>query len=663
MAQQTTTQTNATRQAFGYILLAAGLYSLVPFAVDKSGSSQSPFIVGAGITVGYAIYTELARRRMTNENSLTYLSILQRYRSNDVAHVGLAMLLGLCALNAFDFLFFTWSTSFVDTAASSSIYELWPLTWFIAMQFVDRRRHQMNVKPTLSPMTICLMLLATVGLALIVYSTAAPNDDRATSQIPILGVSLALMAPVLGSLATLQFLFADRILYGRSATTRASWQLLKQKSISKENAEETLTHTAQALSHIFASPIVIAIAIVENGSASVLWSRAFVGGLICGIVLSGPGGALVRRAHIVSSRREVISLQYLAPVFALGWLAWLTEITVGRIDFLILGTVTIVAINMLINVDPEVVSRATDADQSDEPSSDAARDSDGIGIQARYSLKALVLSLLAFGMIIYFRDAILQGDDFIWEVGDYWSILSLASTVFALLLAFRLTRVENLLLAEDHRTFGVIRRIEMLPKAMFSNSPETNTRERLLDHIRDLNRAGRLDEYEDAYYKANSVLSNIAQQALDDSAYGYDEKREIAEIRTEIDALAHGRQYAREFAERIALWLMGGIIVALCLAVPPQYKGWPRVLAETFSVLLASVVVFMLFHLADMRRSRGNELLKSPASDTTAIAEGLYVRFQADKDYGWQRIFAGIIILGIVATLFGLLTWSSLVGV
>ena len=660
MTRSTKTRVGATRRAFAYVMAAAMLYSLVPLTIDTLGSSRVPFIVGAGITLGYAVFTEMARRRSSRQYSITYTNILRRCSSDAVSGTSVVLLLGFAALNAFDFLFLTWSTSFIDTAASSSLYELWPLIWFIGMLCVDRKRHRLKTVARVSPVTISLMLLGASAIALIIYSTNTSDPVSGEPEIPILGIVLALIAPIIGCLATLHFLFSDRIIYGRSTTTDDVWTLLSDSSIPTENAEETLGHAAQVFSHAFATPLVILLATAEGSFPSLLWSKEFIGGIFCGALLSGPAGSFLRRAHIISSHREVITLQYLSPIFALGWLAAFTEIVVGRFDFLIFGTVTIVAINMLMNVDPDTRNQEETVG-SEGSARSTISDSGGVSIQARHSLKALVLSLLGFGMFIYFRDEILPGDDFGWDDGGYWAVLALAATVFALLLAFRLTRVENLLLAEDYRTLGLVRRIEMLPREMFSHRKDSNIRGDLLHQIRVLNSAGRLSEYKIAYDRAHTILSDLVRKALKyDMAYSFDERLEIAEIRTEVDALAHGRQHAREFTERIALWMMGGIIVVLCLAVPPQSLGWARLLAETFSTLLGSVVVFMLFHLADMRRSRSDELLMSPEGDGTGKPDGLYVRFRADTDYTWQRIFAGLIIFGIVITVVGLLAWSRL---
>lgn len=376
------------------------------------------------------------------------------------------------------------------------------------MQYVDRKRFRAKIVSRVSLMTIGLMLMSTGALALILYSARAPASSEAAYGLPILGVFLAVMAPIVGGLAALNFLVADHILYGKTKLPSDSWKVALEQSGSAETAEASLSHAAQALSHSIATPIVMVLAIVESDFPSQSWFIAFAGGVVCGVCLSGQGGALVRQSHIISSHREIITLQYLAPILALGWLSFLTEINVARYDFLIFGTVSIVAINMLINVDPEApYDERTAADR--RSMQDTAPAGQSIPFRARYSLKALVLCLLGFGMFIYFRDELLSTQQFGWDAGDYWAVLALSATIFALLLAFRLTRVENLLLAEDYRTFGLIRRVEMLPERIFSTMYNSYTKDDLLSHIRKLNQADRLGEYQAAYEKAHRVLSGL----------------------------------------------------------------------------------------------------------------------------------------------------------
>ncbi len=606
--------------------------------------------VGAGFIVGYALSTHVARYYSSDNRPVSYRHILRRCRSGQVALGSLIFSFVLMVINSFDYLFFSWSTVYMDTAVSSSLMEIWPVLWILAFQYIDRARYGVSEYRVVPFITVVLMILGAGAIALVIFSSVSTQFSDQSASLPILGILLGIVAPAVGALGAFNFLLTDRILFGKTRSAKDDWAILASEDVELEQVEESITHAGVVLSRVCATPIVVLVAVLDDGFRSALLSRPFLGGLLCGLLLNGPGSVLLRRAHIISSRREIISLQYLSPILSLFWLALFTSIDVARMDFLIFGTVSIVALNMLINADPEQ-KKGVEFDDREA----------GV-IQERYSLKALVISLLGFGMLIFFRDELLTGYDLSWsEDGSYWAVLGLASTVFALLLAFRLTRVESLLLAEDYRTLGIVRRVEMLPKKIFGTQDDEDSKMYLLEWIRRLNRANSLDEYRHAYNRTHRFFQVILNRIDEgDLQLTGEEKLEVSAIRTELDALAHGRQHAREFAERVALWLIGGTIVVICMAVPPQGSDWARVLSEIFSIVLSSIVIYLLFHLADLRRSRADELLMEKDPDWKFLSDGLYVRFRDENDATWQRIFSGLIIVGIVATVVGLLVWNRL---
>ena len=652
-----------TTRALVLLGISAIATSLIPVSIELSGSTGAPMTVGAGFLVGYTLFTHASRYTNRALRPIPYSQILRRCRDEYVPTGQIVILLVIMMIGAFGYVAFSWSTRYIDTAVSSSLFELWPVAWILVFQFVDRRRHGKQEYRIVPLSTILLMALGTGAITLVIFSTANPATGQTGIELPIFGVSLGLLAPILGAFAAFNYLLVDRLMFGKAHRQDDDWDIL-ESSRHQKGIEESVIHSGVVLARIFAVPIVLILAVLEVGITSAFVSRQFIGGMLCGFVLNGPAGFLVRRANVISSRREIISLQYLSPVLALAWLAVLTDIDVHRLDFLIFGTVSIVALNMLINADPErkKSSKVIDALESDD---------EKVGtIQERYSLKALVVSLLLFGMLVYFRDELLAEADLSWsETGNYWAVLGLASTVFALLLAFRLTRVESLLLAEDHRTLGLARRIEALPDEVLVVDSELSDlvatqdpKSSLLTWVRELNRAVRLHQYRSAYTKANRLLESIkVVHSRNSSVFSHEVNSQLVEIRTELDALAHGRQQAREFAERVALWLIGVTIIAVCLAVPIEEAGLARLLSEIFVTMLASIVVYLLFHLADMRRSRADELLVGyDEGEPDRLRDGFSVRFRDEKDAQWQRIFAGIIILGVVVTVVALLAWARL---
>ena len=555
------------------------------------------------------------------------------------------------------YVFFAWSTRYIDIAVSSSLYELWPIAWLVAFQYIDRTNRRVGEYRIVPFVNIILMILGAGPLALVILSTASRASSGHGLALPVFGIVLGTVAPMIAALTAFSFAFVNDLVPGKSRNPSDDWNLLPSSVFEQRRFEESVLHGVVVLSRIGLIPVVIAIAIIDVGLRAAIFSRSFAGGILVGLLLFGPAGYIIRKAHVISARREIISLQYVSPILALVWLALVTDIDIARKDFLIFGTVSIVALNMLINADPERKRKKGETDRREYIQRDSGR------IQERYSLKALVVALLGFGMFIYFRDGVFVVDDLLWsENGSYWAVVGLASTVFALLLAFRLTRVEALLVAEDYRTLGLVRRIEIFPREMFGTEESISGKPSLLMLVRQLNRSNTLDEYRRSYTQANAILQDMVNRIISNELHASAEQRnEIAQIRTELDALAHGRQQAREFAERIALWLIGTTIMAFCLALPPESSGWSRLLSETFAVMLASIVVYLLFHLADMRRSRADELLTDKnVSEAVASERDLYVRFRDEKDARWQRIFAGLIILGVVGTVVGLLAWSRL---
>ena len=670
---QSATTRDSPRAGFAYIVASAILLSLIPLIIDISGSTTRPLMVGAGIVFGFLVFSGFLRPLLpgANKSELSTRRLLERYKSQKVSALSILLPIIATGIAGLSYATFSWSTAYIDTAAASSLFELWPMTWFIAIRLVDSRRHGPHTERYTSWTTYFLMFLGVLAIGLVVYSTRSADGSASTGSFSLQGIALGTLSPIIGALSAFNFLFIDRLIHGRSKSPNDDWDLMRSNGLDEHEVEEYLSLTGILVARCLILPVVLILAWQESMQGN--WSIGpFLGGVAAGLILHGPGDFLIRRAHLVTHRRELIVLQYLTPIFALLWLGVFRGIDIGRIDFLILGTVIIVAINMLVNVDPETVALGHITSTEQDPvgplsvmqsTSRASKrtDAGAHALQERYSLKALVVSLLGFGTFIYFRHEFIASEVLSWVPGDYWAILGLASTVFALLLAFRLTRVESVLLAEDYRTFGLVRSVEMLPSRLFDEDSSSGSKEYLSFWIRQLNRSGDVVEYREAYNRLQVVLQEMTERSLEESRnFDHDVVRDIASIRTEIDTLAHGRQHAREFAERIALWLIGIMIAVLAMAVPAQPGSVAQLLVEIFAILLASVVVFLLFHLADIRRSRADEVLMRRPSSWTGLPDGLYVRFRDRGEIFWQRLFSGMIILGVIGAIAGLIAWDRL---
>ena len=667
-------------KALKYVVLAAFLYALAPTVIDYAGSADRPLTVGAGLMAGYLVFTAGAHHQSYRRSGMlqySYRQVMQRARSVAILLPVVVAVVGT-ALAGVAPVAFTWSTTYIDTAVTASLYETWPILWLMYVHYLDNKKHGPIDIGYRSVATYVMMFLALPAMSLVVFSTyeadgASLGVGSGSFTLPWRGIALALIGPVIGALATFAYLFTDRVLYGSSSHRSDNWKHLPSHEEDVRIAEDAVSMVCVVIAHLMTVPIILGLAIHESGLYSLLMSRHFIVGAVAGLCINGPAMLAIRRAHFASERREVISVQYLAPIGGLFFLWIFRGIDIARMDFLLFGTGAIVALNVLLNVDPENpdqrISKKETTDTagvSGTPPSAPAEveektsDAGALPIKERHSLKALVVALLTFGIFVYFRPELIDPETLIWQAGDYWAVLALASTVFALLLAFRLTRVEALLVSEDHRTLTLVRRIELLPSRLFGLENPDESRATLLRWIRTLNRADSLSKYRRAYNYAHIEVTKIVVRVGDDGLTA-DERREIAEIRSDLDALGHGRQGAREFAERIALWLIGGLIVVLCLAVPEQPEVWAQLLADAFAIVLAAVVIFLLFHLADVRRSRGDELLRERDPEwRSELPDGLYVRFRQDSDVRWQKTISSAIILGLFVLIFGLLAWDRL---
>ena len=605
-------------------------------------------------------------------------------------------MLSITIVAAMNWPIFIWATSYIETAIAAALFELWPFVWFFGLRFVDRNRCYPIDHRRTSAITYVLMAFGMPAIALIIFSTADTSNSGTLIGFSVLGMSLALIAPIVGGSETMGgHLFSDRLLYGygrpRSEPDQDHFKLYR-KVEGRDVSELLIVFATFVFSRAVTAPILLLVAISDSGASFDVLSTPLFQGFLVGFFLTTPAAALLRYANDVTARREIASIQYASPILGIFWLWLFVGIDVNRIDFLMFGTVAIVMLNMLINADPEVpdipVESALDEDVGDgqtlgiQPTGilpeESPRDQADLfaqPVRARYRLKVLVASLLGVGMFIYFRDELFREHDFSWNLGDYWNIIAVASTVFALLLAFRLTRVETLLLNEDDRTLSLIRHVEMLPDRFFvgeNDRTNPNSKRYLVMWIRRLNAAETLTAYRSAYNYSHVATHNIATRiASNEELEISDEMRiHLAHIQKELDALALGRQSAREFGERIALWLVGVTIVVFCLVVPRQASDWARFLSELFAIVLASIVLFLLTHLADIRRSRGNELLMDPDPnwrflDPKAgnVPEGrLYVRFANQKDVSGQRILSSALILVIVSAVVVLLALRRLGG-
>ena len=616
---------NVRGSAVVLIFWGALLHSLVPVSLDQFGSPSAPLQVGLGVIIGTVAYSEIRRRRILKhypEWHLGYGTLYKHVRANPKLRIPMLTYLIILAFAGLAYVAFSASTAYVDTAVTASLYELWPMIYLILFRFVDRNVYGPHKGREHSWTTYALMAAGVPAIALVVYASTS-SSGQADPGVSILGIGLAFVATLMAALNVATFIVIDRVLYRQTSSgTTALSQFHPRKQLEPfhrsqlDDAKEVISLASLVIARTPTIPIFAVLAIVQAGSVWKLFALPTFGGILVGLLLNGPGIRHFRRAHILSTHRELISVQYLTPIGALIWLALVVGIDIARMDLLVFGTVAVVAINMLINMDPDSTETGrlddslTTTDETSETSSSTS-DSTVAEVQERHSLRALVIALLGSAVFIYFRDELWPASTFDWEPGNYWAALGLSATFFALLLAFRLTRVESTLMAENQRTFALIRNVELLPAEYFGTSG-LDIRSRTIEAIRNLNRAASIEDHEFHYSKASNALGTCRDYVCGATASSAEDRRIVSDILAELDGLAYGRQHARSFAERLALWLIGFVVIALGLTVPTEVGDFAHLMSEIVAILLSAIVIYLLAHMADLRRSRRmNSLMNS----------------------------------------------------
>ena len=259
---------------------------------------------------------------------------------------------------------------------------------------------------------------------------------------------------------------------------------------------------------------------------------------------------------------DISPLSYTTPVLSLLWLRLFSNIDVARPDYVIMGASAIIAVNLVLNINPER----------------------NLPVE-RVGFKGLILSLWLFGVYVYLRDRWFTGFDITWRGVDYWAAIALSSTVFALILSFRMSRLNATITAEDGLVIGLLRKMETLHRHGTVNSTGLDLLVESLASIDTSTGGARLQR---AYSQARRVLG----EPIDSESEGT-----LLEVERDLDALVHSKQADSGFGEMLAVAAFGLLTVGLALMARPAVEGWSGFLVEGFSVLFASTIMFLLFNL------------------------------------------------------------------
>ena len=603
------------RLANAYMLLAVALFSALPLIISWGGGGKTPFLfnaaMSAGVVLGCLVF--IAYRY---PSLLFNANMLRLVVGRAIDH---RIVLSIAA--NFNFAFLAWSTRFVDVSISAIMFGTWPI--FIVIIHDRLYKHEERYH-RLSPEILLLIAFGLLGFAFIIVGQAGGFQNVETGRLAelIIGVVLA----TLGAIATACNAFGFR--WGTDLAEEISHAGRPVTAGDESDQDEA---PAQGDLDFLGLLVALLIASAVSGllntfvgisSGEVMDSRSLFIAIVVGGAASGIANAAWRKANLIAHHAGVNALAFAAPVFSLAWLFLLTQTQPENLDYLIIGIIGIVIVNLLINSEAEV----------------------------RFGFKALLLALWTCGAFVYLRDDVLQYlpfGEWQWPGETYFGALGLSATVFTLLRSFRVARLSTQTQEEDNRLYTLFQNVDLLARRDVIHQAARM-------HVISIDKAVTPEQLKTAYQDTKDCLDRAEA-----SNPNPDDQVQLAEAETQLNVIAHSRQQGIEFGELFALIIFGGITVFIGMASRPGVTGWIGFLVEMLVVLFSAVIVFLIINVWDLHRDRAGDILEEQQyqdHDGAVFYEGYGVVFRDAVSRRLEQTTS--IVIGLLVTIaYGALLW------
>lgn len=557
------------------MLVAVLGYSLLPLMVDLSGDWGSVALVTGAWAFTHSIVNAAAAHRWRSGDGLGVRSSVMIRRIPWWAYA-------TAFVAAFQWVFFAWSSRLTETAITTLIFEFWPVLFLVGRRVFpapDGKR----------PMTLSDAVLvgaAFIGLSLVIFG----NNAGSASSASWVGAALAAMALIIAA--------GERIVHLRSGEIVAEALRPSERTESVSASTDARTRTrAGALQNVVArgsaSVLLLGLGAIEAAGGGV--SLAAIGiGVGLGAVHS-VSGLMFTFANHLSDTDTINSIYFAVPTLALLWLWGLTEVNLSHPASFVAGGMGVLVINMVIHLDPEGTGRHLG--HTDTPLSD-------------HGYKALILSLWASGSFVVLRDDLLPSGLLFWQTDDYWTVLTLLTTVFVFILSFRQSRIAEREREADRLALKSLAEIEMLRDEQAMNQ---ETADELIERLSEIDREGDASRIGDSYLKFRRIL--LADR-------DNDTQRSRRELLLDVEILTNLRQQGREMTEVAVMALFAILIAFVALLFRPARREGPLSLwegsgTELIAMCIAAAVVFLVFDLVDRRRLRDSPRLRQVSEVAT----------------------------------------------
>ena len=551
------------------MFLSVFCYSLVPLLLITLSGVDYPFIFNAvyrfGAVCGALLFLLCFYRDMLLDGLIVRL-VWSRMRK---------MTILLVILPYFSYTAFAWSAAFVDVSLTTVILEFWPVLYIVLTGRMFREEHRFR------PLSLSQILLVILGFTGFVFVVLSQSDGAgwfgAFSWRHMLGVGLAVLASLIASSSSYNVRWAVDL--------RTSLALESSMSPSSGPATYRLELFCLMAAFVIGSAVsslvnlIVGLSVGEVGSGfGMSLSHVLAIGIVGGALLDSFGTVFQRTAVLRTNNLGVNAIAYSTPVLALAWLWSFRGVGVDQPGYLIIGAAAIIVANLLINFEAEV----------------------------RWGFKALLIAIWTCGAVTYLREGFFGAagvTQWNWSSAGYFESITLAATVFTLLLAFRVTRLVSRTSEEDNRTFVVYRNLDLLVKRGVIDGE-------VCRHMMELDRSRDLSAVRESYISVRGYMDSVAPEAL-----GEVDGQLLSEAGSSLDSLVRSKQVDIHLGEIFALVIFASVTVGLALfSRPPEEAGWPRLLSDVFAFVVSSVIIFLLVHIFDLQRERAAPKLVSHGS-------------------------------------------------
>ena len=583
--------------------LAVGLISLVPMLVDLSGAWGSVALVtGVWLSAYAATLAALAQRvsrrglrewrpRIAGVQAGPRVRRLIEARGVEIYGAELPLwLLAGSFCGAFQWVFFAWSSRYVETAITTVVFEMWPVGFLLVRSLVQRLASSETDKRRISAMDFLFVGTAGAGFALVVFSGRDPLAGD-THSFPVLGVLLAVVALVLATTGRVVSVTA-----GEKATTETGdrerdapfgWGVV----LAKAGRSTVLVAAARVLAVVVLLPVG-AVEIMLGGprpSAVALAAGAGLG------VVHALGSWFFLLANHASRSDTINSFAYGIPVLAVGWLWVFTDVALSDQSLFWAGVIGVVAVNMVLHLDPE--GSGTDASGA-----------------SGHGFRALVVSLWATGTLVLFRDRWLPAGMLQWGLGEYFALIGLGATVFVLILSFRQNRLSGREQEADRLTLHALCEIDVCSDRGLLDPPQHKL---LIRHLESIDSKRTIKQIGASYLEfRRHTLTAAADRPPND-------RERLRRLLRDVEVLTNLRQQGRHIAQLAVMTLFAALVVLLTLFTRPAapdrgLSGWEGFGIEVFAMCFAAGIGFLVFDLLDRHLERDTPRLREVSQQAIA---------------------------------------------